>query len=120
MAELWSGHAPLNQCPKIKSLHLDGIDQVEAGQSMHASLEASDPDGDPLKVNWVLADEAKSGKQRGEEEDAPPSHPESIINNTDHDVQLKAPQAAGTYRLFVYVRDDHGNAATANTVFRVK
>jgi len=119
LAELWSGHAPLNQCPKIKSLHLEGPDQVDPNQSIHASLEASDPDGDPLKVTWDLVDEAKPQKQ-GEQQDAPPSHPESIISSTDHEVQLKAPHAAGTYRLFVYVRDDHGNAATANVVFRVK
>jgi hypothetical protein len=120
MAELWTGHAPANQCPKIKAPKLEGSDQVAPNQIIHATLDVSDPDGDPLTVMWVLSNEAKKpAKPGGDLQPEPPSYPDAILSIDAHQVEVKAPHEPGTYRLFAYARDDHGNAATANIVFRV-
>ncbi|HLK56043.1 MAG TPA: glycoside hydrolase family 2 TIM barrel-domain containing protein, partial [Chthonomonadaceae bacterium] len=54
LTELWSGKPPANRCPLMQSLKLQGADQVEPGALVKATLAASDPDGDPLTVRWVL------------------------------------------------------------------
>ncbi len=44
-----------------------------------------------------------------------------LMEHSDTDqVVIKAPAEAGAYRLFVYVRDGHGNAGHANIPFLVE
>ena len=42
------------------------------------------------------------------------------MHATDHDAELKLPAEPGTYRLFVYAHDGHGNAAVANVPIKIK
>jgi hypothetical protein len=122
LSELWTGTAPANHCPRIKSppqLDVSDASQIHPGQTLHATLDVNDPDEDPMTIVWVLAKEAKKAAPGGLGDPSPPSYPDAILNPTLHDVEIKAPSEPGTYRLFAYVRDDHHNAATANAVFRV-
>jgi hypothetical protein len=100
-------------------LKLDGSDQVNPGATVRAILETSDPESDPLTIQWILQREGSYGSG-GDAERNPPSYPEAIVKDNDRQVELRIPQAGGGYRLFAYVRDNHGGAATANVPVNVK
>ncbi|MEA2631507.1 MAG: hypothetical protein QOE66_1726, partial [Chloroflexota bacterium] len=118
LTELWTARPPANRCPEIRRMSLDGPDQVDPAADVRASLEASDPDGDAFSVRWVLRREGSYGSG-GDAEPTPPSYPGAIVESDDHRAHLRAPKEGGGYRLFAYVRDDHGGAATANVPFLV-
>jgi hypothetical protein len=120
MTELWSGKPPANRCPRIDSLKLDGADQVDPGATVRGLLAASDPDGDPLKVKWLLQREAFSYGEGGDAEEAPPTFPDAILKADEKQADVRMPKEGGGYRLFAFVYDDHGGAAVANVPLRVK
>jgi hypothetical protein len=120
MTEMWSGQPPANRCPTIQSLTIEGPDQVEPGARVSAKLEASDPEGDPLKVRWVLSREASIYGVGGDEEERPPVFPKAIAESDNQHAVVQMPKDGGGYRLFAYVHDNHGGAAVANVPLRVK
>ena len=120
LTELWTGKPPANRCPVIRSLKLAGPDEVQPGATVKATLDASDPDGDPLKVRWVLQREAFAYGTGGDAEDAPPSWATAIVRSDAKQAEVRLPKDGGGYRLFAYVRDDRGGAAVANVPLRVK
>ena len=113
LAEIWSGKAPANRCPTVKPILLSGPARVAPGAALTARLEAADPEGDPLKVDWTLLREGAYGAG-GDAEAAPESIPGAILKADASHAELKLPKDGGGYRLFAYVRDGHGGAATAN------
>jgi hypothetical protein len=120
MRELWSGKPPPNGCPKITSLKLAGEDQVKGGAVVSASLEAIDPDGDPVKVRWELREEPDKPTSGGDAQKTPPTHPEAIEHADQHGSKVKLPTKPGGYRIFAFVHDDHGGAAVANVPILVR
>jgi hypothetical protein len=97
-------------------------EQAAPGQTIQARVDVTDPDGDPLKIEWVLSGEVKKPSVGGGYEDPAPEYRDAIVDGGGKDnreVQVKMPQEPGTYRLFVYARDRHGNGAVANAVLRV-
>jgi hypothetical protein len=116
LAEEWSGHPPANRCPTIDSLKLQGSDDVGPGDLVHAELNAADPDHDPIEVKWVLQrDLAEFGV------DADSAADLAAVVKSDHtSAEVKMPAGGGTYRLYAYVTDKHGGAATANVPLHVK
>ncbi len=119
MSQLWTGTKPANLCPTIQSLEC-GSKLVDAGQVLHARLSASDPENDSLDVKWELMQEVENYLTAGDYQGAPPSFPTAIIKSDDQHAEVRVPESAGVYRLYVYVSDPHGGAATANFAFRVK
>ena len=119
MAQLWSGRAPADHCPQIKTPKLAEGDEGKVGATVHATVDVSDPDGDPLKVEWVLRGETMKVAAAGQGDPAPPNYPAAIVHGGDHDAEIKLPDKPGVYRLFVYAHDGHGNAATANVPLHV-
>jgi hypothetical protein len=120
MSECWTGRPVANYCPAIQSLKLDGADDVEAGATVRATVEASDAERDPLTIKWVLRDAKSVAPFNSDRETPPRAYPDAIVNAADRSADVKLPVAGGTYRLFVYVYDDHGGAATANVLIHVK
>lgn len=120
MTECWTGKPPANRCPQIGSLKLVGPERVAAGAVFRAELVASDPDGDPLRVKWVLQSEAASLGIGGDAEAQPPTFPEALVKSDAKQAEIKAPEAGGGYRLFAYVSDGQGGAAVANLPLWVK
>lgn len=119
LCKLWTGKPPEHPCPDLRSLKLS-IDQVDPGAEVKASMDASSPKGDPLKVTWVLQDDVQNVNTNGATEAAPPAHPESIVHSDGASAQIKLPMHGGVYRLFAYIRDTHGGAAVANVPILVK
>jgi hypothetical protein len=114
LSMLWSGKAPKNRCPKIESLKLDGPATVAAGELVRPKLAAADPDGDPMRVRWVLQADSTPQTIGGDHENAPPTFPKAILASTAEAAEVRIPADGGRYRIFAYVSDDHGGAAVAN------
>lgn len=132
MAEVWGGRppgktadspapagAPADNAPRILGLKLDGPASVAVGTPLRATLAATDPDGDPLTVEWQVMAEQRARGVGGDFEPTPPSFPTAIRNPTATGVTV-AGLEPGAYRLFVTVRDGRGAAATGNLPFQVK
>ena len=113
MQECWSGKAPAQPCPNINALKLTGPDQVQAGATIEATLDANAPDGGPLKVEWLLSGVTAS-KSAGETEATPTIYKDALLESDLKHAKVKLPKFGGNYRLFAYVRDTHGGAAVAN------
>ena len=66
----------------------------------------------PLTYRWDLLPEATDLKNGGDCE----SHPAIIpgLFSAQQKGQVQPPAQAGTYRLFIYASDGHGNVATGN------
>ncbi len=121
MSYAWTGEFPDNRSPKLYSLDSDAsLERIRRGSNQQASVKVEDPDGDPLTYEWVVMAESTDRAVGGDYESTPPAFPELIQQNGDDTVTFRAPGKSGPYRLFVYVRDDHGGAATANFPFYVE
>ncbi len=114
LTQLWSGHKAANLSPVIHTLAVDGSGQVAPGATVRATLDAADPENDPLKTTWVLqADPATYGTGGGGEA-VPPTYPEAIVASDGRSATVKMPAFGGAYRLYAYVRDGRGGAAVGN------
>ena len=125
MHYLWSGNWPKNRAPHLYSLQIDNKKAVQnvylsAGTSYNASAVAFDPDNDKLTYRWELLPEATQLGEGGDYEPRPKPIEGLLKPNDKGNAVLKAPNAEGAYRLFVYVMDGNNNVATANLPFYVR
>jgi hypothetical protein len=119
----WTGTYPANRAPRITSATLDGktgsqspVLKKDFGNNV--LIEATDPDGDALTYEFIVQPDVETGLINNPPATIPylPGIIESQINNT---AILNAPTDNLTYRLFIFVRDGMGHAATINIPFRV-
>ena len=109
----WGGPALTNHCPVIQSFGIPGNGQFDSGDTITANLSAYDPDGDELTFEYRLLGETDR-TQGGDEAPYPPSYNSAIVSSGATGATLTAPQFEKGYRLYVFVRDGHGAAATAS------
>lgn len=116
MNEIWTGKPPENRVPKIESITVHTSQPARPRDAIIATVQASDPENDPLKIEWILHREQSEFKTGGEPEKLTDAFPDAITGRSPdgRQVELKLPFEPGGYRLFVYVRDDKNGAATAN------
>ena len=114
LSKLWTGKPPSRLCPVITALSVAGPDQVAPGATVKATLAASDPQKDPLTIQWVLQADSVTYHTGGGAEGALPTYPEAIVSSGPTAATIKMPIHKGGYRLYAYVRDTHGGAAVAN------
>ena len=122
---LWTGSYPINRAPVIASRTTDmlmngkkaeDIIQVTAGSDNTASVTATDPDGDPLRYEWYIFKEGTADTDGS----MPPSMQGLWSDNTKTNLNFKAPQNAGGYRLYLFVYDDiNKKVASAAIPFNV-
>ncbi|MEO0777427.1 MAG: glycoside hydrolase family 2 TIM barrel-domain containing protein [Bacteroidota bacterium] len=125
LEEGWSGKLPTNQSPHLSSILMEGKQatqsvRIEAGKPCQVVVKVEDPDGDPLKYRWELMPESTDIKSGGDAESRP--EPVKVMPRAGSGggtLNFKAPKNTGAYRMFVYVYDGNGNAATANIPFYV-
>jgi Glycosyl hydrolases family 2, TIM barrel domain len=119
MQEVWTEKAPENRAPELKGLR--GISKnatMQPGQVFTAEVEATDPEGDELKVRWQVCDDLK--KRGAEGREMPPRAIEGSVKASGMGAEIKSPDKPGIYRVFVFVSDGKGHAATASAPFRVE
>jgi glycosyl hydrolase family 2 len=113
MSELWTGKPVPNPCPRINSFKLaNGDGRVGPGAVVHAQLDASSANADPITVTWELQRDVHHGAEEGAANVS--AFPEAIANATDKGVEVKMPADAGGYRLYAYVHTAHSGSAVAN------
>jgi len=120
MTELWSGQKPANRAPLTEPLIIDGASELDPGARLRVSVDVSDPDGDPVEVTWALRQESGDYVTGGDFRPNQPDIDGAIIESRNDGSVVKMPEEPGAYRLFMYARDDSGNAATANVPLLVK
>ncbi|MBT5922851.1 MAG: hypothetical protein HOH29_03880 [Cellvibrionales bacterium] len=120
MQYLWTGEWPTYRVPSMSGLTINGLRAQDSVQLIERDICQADvitenPSGQALRYRWeIMAEVDKSVESDGG--DFEPS-PEIIWSDSSETSSAKARFAApsaGEYRLFVYVEDTHGNAATAN------
>lgn len=120
LSQLWTGKPVTHPCPELRSLKIEGTDQVDPGATVKAALDVEASAGDPFKVQWVLQSDVHNINTNGATEAAPPTFPEAIVHADNKSAEIHLPKEGGVYRLFAYVRDTHGGAAVANVPILVK
>jgi len=119
MTEVWTGKPPADLAPVVTRLQVTGDNIVLPGGKVTATLVAHDPENAPIDVEWVLKKEDADTVTGGDYRPDMPSYPASIVSASDAGVELKMPKKPGNYRLFAFVRDGSGGAATANVPLQV-
>jgi hypothetical protein len=121
----WTGRWPADRCPRLGSPAITADPgqpyTYEPSARFTARVDVSDPEGQPLTIRWELRRDVSDAPQRGG--DAEPSTPpvaNAVLDSNGPRATVQLPNAAGSYRLFVYAFDPAGNAATANLPVRIE
>ena len=109
----WGGKVQ-NHAPVIAAFtsEADGK-EVVSGSLQTAQIETKDSDGDTVRIVWQVRAETSNGAY-------PPDIPGAVVKSDAKSATFKAPMRPGAYRLYAFLFDDKGNAATANFPFLVK
>ena len=119
LTEAWSGRPPANRCPEIRSIELEGSDEVDPGTLVRVRLEVSDPEGDAISVEYQFRREQATYFTGGDTQAAQPMFVNAIEESSTNGVTVRMPKGAGKCRLYAFVRDGRGGAATANVPIKV-
>ncbi len=119
MTELWSGEAPDNLAPEVQPLSIDGFPEVEPSARLKVSVEASDPEDGALTARWELLPESNDFLTGGDFREKPSAIKGAVVEGGVDGALIEMPARPGNYRLYYYVYDSAGKAATANLPLKV-
>lgn len=114
MTQAWSGKLPDDLSPQINSIMVNGDYEMKPGAEVTVSLDASDPEGKPIEVQWSLYAESPEYFTGGDKMATPPSFPNLITSTSNTSCTLTLPDEKGIYRVYAIVKDPAGHAAVAN------
>jgi Glycosyl hydrolases family 2, TIM barrel domain len=119
LEEMWTGTKPKNTAPEIQPMTGVPLTAVDPGTVFQASVVASDAEKDPLRYHWAVLRDLQ-GHQYNTNKKIPDAVSNTIANPTKPTASVTVPKKPGIYRLYVWVKDGKGHAATANMPFEVK
>jgi hypothetical protein len=122
---LWTGQWPDNRVPQISDVKLDGktrYDNIKLplGQQVTLTFRSHDFEDDSLTFNAEVLSESTDLGDGGDYESRPETINKLILKTEQDKIAFNTPAEKGAYRIFVYIRDGHNHAATANVPFYVK
>ncbi len=126
MTFLWTGRWPENRAPQIGRKEVYAVEGVRPyifrpGEPVWFAVDASDPEGDPMTVDWDLRpDESDNPATGGDWERRVSPIEGAVLSAESVRARIQLPAEGGNYRIFVYVADSSGRAATANLPIRVE
>jgi hypothetical protein len=126
MEYLWTNKKPDNPGPRILDIQIlgegDRYDNVylEKDQLYTTILSIEHPNITNLAVRAEIIPEPTELGKGGDYEPRPDSIDGLILSTGIPEITFKAPKKSGAYRIFVYVVDQHHQAATANIPFYVR
>jgi len=118
LEEVWKGRKAANRAPDITPITGMPTTAINPGQSWQPRVTATDPDGDSLQWQWSILPEMQGHQHNGRK--MPDPVPDTVIQEQTAAPEVKAPNKPGIYRLYVWVKDGRGHAATANAPFEVR
>jgi hypothetical protein len=121
MQYLWTGHYPKVRCPRIVGFETS-VAQKALPPASEQTADVQVEDATPQKrvVRWEVREESSDRKSGGDREQEPPIVENCIVEVAGTHLRFRTPSAPGAYRLFLYIYDNQGNAATANVPFLVR
>jgi len=122
MCKVWSGKWPENRCPALDSFKMEGKTsnqnvKIKIGSTFESEVFITNYDNDTLSYKWEIMHESTDHGWGGDFEKRPQTTFSKVM---DSKVEIHAPDTVGPFRLFVYVFDNNGNAATANIPFLIE
>lgn len=125
MQYLWTGQWPANRVPQIWDVKLMGETRYDnirlnANQEVTVTFRGVDFENDPLVVDAEILPESTDLGEGGDYESRPASLSDVILSTTGNTVRFHTPAQYGAYRIFIYIKDGHNHAATANVPFYVE
>ncbi len=120
LSELWTGHPPKVRCPVISRIKLETPAQLKAGESLRASVVASDPQGARLTFAWSLVKEMATYDLTGTGARATADHSSGIVKNGLPSVEIKVPAEPGVYRLYCQIHSSPQSAAIASAPINIR
>lgn len=119
LQEKWSGKKPENRAPTVQLINGVPAGTLAPGTTFSAQAVAADPEGDPLSWKWsVLPEKPAVGKSK--KPTMPAAVKDTILSAPMDHAEVKAPAKPGDYRLYLWVDDGKGHAASSNVPFTVK
>ena len=121
LSHLWTGSWPANRSPVITAVS-SGLDQetLNPGEERKIMITATDEDGDEMKSEAWVMEEAKAPSVGGDKEKVPGRVAECLLPAGDLEYEFRAPRKAGAYRLFLKVTDGQGGGAIESQPFEVR
>jgi hypothetical protein len=121
MQYLWTGHYPKVRCPRIIGFETSAAQKaLPPASEQTADVQVEDATPQKRVVRWEVREESSDRKSGGDREQEPPLVENCIVEAAGTHLRFRTPSAPGAYRLFLYVYDSQGNAATANVPFQVQ
>lgn len=124
MEYLWTGRSVEPPAPRITPLKLNGVVAeaslvVPPQGSVEAEFTLWHAAADAVSVRWELLPESADKRVGGDREARPDTSELKVDREHPDRIVFAAPSTPGAYRLFVYVENAAGRAATANFPFLV-
>jgi hypothetical protein len=120
MQELWSGEVPADLAPTIEPVTVDSATEIDPGTEIGATTSVADPEGEQVRLRWVLRPESGDYMTGGDFRPMQPDIEGAVLETAGGAATVRMPDEPGGYRLFAYASDPAGNAATANIPLLVK
>jgi len=131
MTYSWTGKWPKNRSPVIgqRKVWIDAEHSstykpehiYQPNTQLYCMVDTHDPDGDALTIKWDLRLDVSDNPNIGGDREEPTPPIENAILSTDKNMAtIKVPGEEGNYRIFVYVYDGKGHAATVNVPIAVR
>ena len=120
MTRLWSGKPPDNLAPRVEPLRIDHSAEMDPGARLKVDVAVIDPEGGDLTARWALLPEADEFLTGGDFRPTPAEIDGVVVESSLSSALLDMPAEPGAYRLYYYVYDDAGKAATANLPLLVR
>ncbi len=120
MTRLWSGKAPENLAPEVGPIRIDRSAEMDPGTTLKVEVAVTDPEGGELTARWVLLPETNDFLTGGDFRPTPSEIEGVIAEGSVKSAAVKMPEEPGAYRLYYYVYDKAGKAATANLPLLVR
>ncbi len=119
MHHIWTGKWPADRCPSVDSFLIEGKNaysnvKLKVSKPFNAEVYYTNYDKDSLTFTWEILPESTDLGWGGDFESRPATSFHGLGGSS---MELHAPDSVGQYRLFIYVADTAGNAATANIPF---
>ena len=119
MSQQWTGDPVANRCPEIKSLTLEGKNEVQPGAMLELAVTASDPEDNELSTNWSLRPEVSTYITYGDPLPPLDRFDFRIVKSSKTAASIRAPKIPGLYRVYCFVGDENGGAAATSLSFKV-